>query len=446
MQVHQTAAGDFGGTNRQRALARLVKQEAGNSSCAETPPIARVGNFAGHLAVVHFQHKAAAFSGVLTAGGLSWQLSSESRELEGFGELRDGVVGDLDDGSHLEARSLALDLDSGAVTLAGDASVDLVSEDGPRHAEGQQLTLARDEQGRLVFARAEGDVLLSSTDDQGLITSLRAATLTEVEGALVSSGVVTWERDGARLSGTGLRWERDTGLLTLDREVTVAVDAEHPSELSGLSLTAEGGARWQLPAGEGSSLAEARGTFSGPVLGRLPDGRGLQADELVLDGPGGELVLQGRAQVTSQDEDSRTTLGARRLTVARDEAGRPASLFAREDVTLVDAPLDGGPAWHLACARLDLREGRAVAPGQVVARRGESTLVGFDLVHDGGAGSFTLERDTVLTLSDGTLVSSPGGLRWTLAEGADAGPSDGFGELRGPVTGQRPPCTSASFR
>lgn len=392
-------------------------------------------------------------------GGLVWQqrpvgedggsaVAGESTGL-GHGSLRGPVTGELSDGSSLKAGHLALDGDATSLTLSEHAVLEQMLPDGGlRRALAEHITVVQDENGELSLLHAQDGVRLEQVGDNGELSWLEAATLTELGRVVSATGLVRWGRGNLTFSGRDLTLNESSRMLSYASDVTMEIPVDAPSSLAGMSFSSPGGMTWLLPENSPDPWAEALGRFNGAVSGQTPNGLAFRCDSLVHDGPGGLLLLSGAVHAEQDQGGRRQLLDAARLDLALDQANSPVDLLARGDVEIrwsTPQNEDGAEPswWSLAAQQLRVLGDRVVVAGPVTGTQEGFSLSGMNLTYDSSLGHLELERAVVVKLADGSVVRSPNGLFWDQPDPL-LGIDQGSGVLRGPATGEN--AQGLSFR
>lgn len=288
-----------------------------------------------------------------------------------------------------------------------------------------------------LLGNVEGDFPMGD----GLAAHLSAGSLEVIGRVVTGPGFVTWSRPDMALSGFDMTWDGEAGRLNFDFDAHLFVAATdvQPSR----EFHAPGGLTWVVPPSAEDASQEQHGELRGRVTGESGDGTRLQADTLRFHGAGGRLVLDG-SSVLERDVDGRLSrLTAQHIRVDSDEQGRLALAEADGGVRLVMAPLAVMPAW-MVTEELRLEGDEARAPGRVTWARDDLVATGVDMTWQRAEGQLVFERDAELAVQEGgdhalagVRLVAPGGMNWTLPEGASAMDA-ARGELRGGVKGTAP--------
>lgn len=321
------------------------------------------------------------------------------------------------------------------------------------------------ELGRMRVDNSElsGNVRGRFTSPDGSVAELAAESLAIRDSLVEAPGLVTWSRADLSVSGYDMTWDGAIGKLIFNRGARLVLPALDVRP--GYDLLAPGGLTLVIPPEAEDPRAAAHAELRGRVTGSSTDGRTLEADLLVLDGPAGTVTLTGDAGFAGAGPGGeRARLTARQIVLTADGAGALSSAQAVGDVHLVsrpdaggaaNAPLDAPGSIWLATEHLDLEGTQATSPDRVTWGRDTLSGVGTELRWDLERGRLELARDAELSVAPqandplaGLHVVAPGGLVWTLpAAGTGGGATGGgaagvigagHGELRGPVHGSLP--------
>ncbi|HZL98673.1 MAG TPA: hypothetical protein VFD43_00345, partial [Planctomycetota bacterium] len=322
-------------------------------------------------------------------------------------------------------------LDQETGESAGELSADeAVFEVGSSVGGAVTIELGRMRPGR---SELKGHVRGSLRAPDGSVAELACESLAMRDELVEAPGLVTWTRPDLSVSGYDLRWDGVRGRLefTSGARLVLPPLAGRP----GYDLLGPGGLTLDIPPDAPDARAAAHAELRGRVVGSSTDGRSLEADLLVLDGPTGTVTLTGDAVLLGEvpGGGARARLTAQRIVATTDESGAMTRAEAEDDVRLA---AEAEATW-LATSRLSLEGLRASSAERVSWGRAELSGAGTGFEWDLELGRLELLRETELSLAPetehplaGLRVTTPAGLRWDLPAGT--------GELDGPVHGSLP--------
>ena len=294
------------------------------------------------------------------------------------------------------------------------------------------------ELGRMKVGRSElnGHVRGHITASDGSVTDLACESLSMHDELVEGPGLVTWTREDLSVSGNDLRWDGAQGRLEYASGARLVLPAA--AAQPGFDLLAPGGLTLDIPPESSNPRAESHAVLRGRVVGSSTDGRTLEADLLVLDGPTGTVTLTGNAALEGElPNHERARLTARQIVIAADQAGAITGADAEGEVRL-SAPAS---ATWLETSKLQLQGAVATSSERVIWGHDVLSGSGIGLRWDVDAGRVELEKQAELSLAKevdhplaGLRVTTPAGLTWELATST--------GQLDGPVHGSLPDGTS----
>ncbi len=388
---------------------------------------------AGHLAleVVESIRLTGATGAILhSPGGLVWEVGADG-EGRGFGTLLGPVTGEADDGSRLAGDRLQLSDDASAITLVGNARVELVRADVRWALTSERATFRSRADAGWELTRAVGDVRVVS-DDMSAPVWLETDRLDGRDGSLVAEGPVRGAYGVFDIDATGLRWDED-GSLELGADVVLVSRGEDASgALPGARITAPGGVTARQDA-DGA----VRAVFRGLVEGDAPGLGAFRCGTLTYDEPGAQVVLDGDAFLELIQDAGRRTVAGARVLVAVDEGAVPTAITSRGDALVEEFDADGAVVGRLQGPWVELTSTRVRAPERFTFAREGLEAAGEGLVLDETAGHLAIRRDARLSRDapDGgrDWIEADGGADWWMPKGAGLPPQDGRGSFRGPV-------------
>ena len=302
-------------------------------------------------------------------------------------------------------------------------------------AVGGSVTI---ELGKMKVGRSElsGHVRGHLTATDGSVTDLACESLSMHDELVEAPGLVTWARQDLSVSGNDLRWDGAQGRLEYASNARLVLPEVAPRP--GYDLLAPGGLTLDIPPGSASPRTESHAELRGRVVGSSTDGRTLEADLLVLDGPTGTVTLTGNAALEGAlPSHDRARMTARQIVIAADETGAITHAEAEGDVRL---SAQGSATW-LETSKLRLDGAVATSSERVIWGHEALSGAGVGLRWDVDAGRVELEKQAELSLAKdvdhplaGLRITTPAGLTWALGPGT--------GELAGPVHGSLPDGTS----
>ena len=368
--------------------------------------------------------------------GLLWQSELDD-ETRGYVLLNGPVTGSSEDGAALEARRVTLTDEARAVTLEGEAFVQLVRDGVTWDLRAASLTARRTEDGLIELTRAEGGVTLVSDGEDGG-TWFETDRLDGQGSELVALGPVRGGRGSLTVTGTGLRLDQTTGAFEIPADVRIAQGSHVDDPLAGALLDSPGGMRSAGPAGS------RRIHFAGPVRGEAPALGDLSAATMDWDEFTRELHLEGDVAFFMQEPDGRRRrLEGQTVHVALDETGGLTALECRTDALLEEFAVDGshtrltGPHVVASSTLLEAsQEFELTWRGLSVTGRGLRVDQRNERVDVAEAAHvvrpLTGEGDEVEALGEDVLTAATG-LTWWLPDEDGGAAEEGHGELRGPV-------------
>lgn len=294
------------------------------------------------------------------------------------------------------------------------------------------------ELGRMKVGRSElsGHVRGHLVASDGSVTDLACESLSMHDELVEAPGLVTWTRQDLSVSGYDLRWDGAQGRLEYASGARLVLPEVELRP--GYDLLAPGGLTLDIPPGSAHPRAESHAELRGRVVGSSTDGRTLEADLLVLDGPSGTVTLTGNAALEGElPSRGRAKMTARQIVIAADETGAITHAEAEGDVRL---STQSSATW-LETSKLRLEGAVATSSERVIWGHEALSGAGIGLRWDVDAGRVELEKQAELSLAQevdhplaGLRITTPAGLTWALAAGT--------GELAGPVHGSLPDGTS----
>ena len=294
------------------------------------------------------------------------------------------------------------------------------------------------ELGRMRVGHSElrGNVRGRFTTADGAESHLACETLIMREEVVEAPGLVTWKREDLSVSGYDLRWDGETGRLDFATGARLVLPAL--GERPGFDLLGPGGLTLDVPPDAPDPRTASHAELRGRVVGTSTDGRTLEADLLVLDGPAGTVTLTGDAAVEGElPGGERARLTAQRIVTALDEQGAIAQAEAEGDVRL---SARSASTW-LTTGRLLLAGSVATSPERVTWGHEDLGGAGTGMRWDLEAGTLVLESQAEIGLAPeaehplaGLRIVTPAGMSWELETGT--------GQMQGPLHGTLPDGTS----